>query len=266
MNDLRERFSRMIYEGLENIAKEDASVQEQYLDIIAKEIRNCPVGVFQEGDAFFVPNNDYMRTCFGDTALRREFDLYDSDGECKFLHRVVFPVYDVLDQIVGIIGYSPIEAEKWKNVDYDNPPDDLGDKYVYSAKSLMARGKYLFAPKGTYRKALEDGYAVVIDGTFDCLYLNYLGINAFSTLGSISDERVLYQLSFIPRLYNAYDNDEAGKQSYEKLKKFLPNIMPITQGKTKDIDDYIKLVGEKEFVQTLKRGINSPIPMAIKLR
>ena len=68
--------------GIKRIWEEDEVSQSHYLSIIGEETRNLPLEIFQRFNAFFVPNNDYLKIYFGNEVTRLDYELYDSNGNC----------------------------------------------------------------------------------------------------------------------------------------------------------------------------------------
>lgn len=234
-------------EGFNKIYKDDLEAQNQYLQIIADDIRHCNVDVFTDNFGVFIPNNEYMTQNFGDKIKAFE---YTSDGRCVWNSAVIFPIYDVLDEVVAILGYFPLNKLK----------EDAGPSYKVSSKEVFDRKKFFFSPKGGMRKSLEDGYVVLTDGVFDTLQLNQIGINAMALMGSyLSKEHIAY-LTLLDRVYLAVDNDRAGVNLLSYLRKQIKSAKGIRFNKYKDIDDVLKSEHREEFLNKLKNSLKRDYP------
>ncbi|MNN53088.1 DNA primase [compost metagenome] len=169
-----------------------------------------------------------------------------------------------MGELVGFAGFNPLS----KKISRDNlafgTDNEVPPKYIYSNKSCFDRGRYLYVPNG-YRNLISSKVAILTDGIFDSITPGSLGYSTVCNLGSIVNDYTLYILSFIPRLYVAYDNDEAGISLYEYLKKKLPNVQSITQSKTKDLDDYIRKYGTSKFTEEIDRASRNRIFSSILL-
>ena len=63
--------------------------------------------------------------------------------------------------------------------------------------------------------------AVVAEGVFDWLALTGWGLPAVAALGTQGVERVASALRGCPRVFLAFDNDDAGREATERLQSLL---------------------------------------------
>ena len=241
-------FSQMIKDGMKRIREEDAFSQDNFIEVICEKVRHMNTKVIYDFDGFFVPNDDYMKHFFGPLILERSLDCYNEFGQCFWLGYLVFPIYNQINEVVGLVGFNPvnkaraIEENDW-SLQY----------YRHSGKSLFDKGKHIFMRKGTFEKALEDGYIVLSDGVFDTVSLTEAGINSGALLGSYISEELIAMLTFVDRVYLAVDNDEAGEKLLNQLKKRLPQAMAIRQGKFKDADDVLQSKYSEKYLLKIKQ-------------
>lgn len=254
-------FSSIIKSGIKRIYTEDIESQKKYIDIIMKNVRNMEPDIVYSSDGFFVPNDDYMKFYFGPEILTPSYDCYQPDGRCNWLTYLVFPMYNLIDEVVGLVGFNAInklktnEGEEFWGLNY----------YRHSSSSLVEKSKYIFMPKGTFLKARRDGYIIITDGVFDMLHANAVGLNAGALLGSYVTEEILAQLTFIDKVYLAWDNDEAGEKLYRYMKRRLPNLRSIRHNKGKDLDDLLKSPYKDQFIELFKNNLKSKIPLDVVL-
>lgn len=250
-------FSEMAKVGIEKIYREDLKSQQTYIEPIAMDVRNMPSDIIYSSEGFYVPNDEYMINYFGVEIITPSYDCYNTNRTCKWLGYLVFPMYDLLDNIVGFVGFNPVnklktgEGEEFWGLNY----------YRHSSTTLVEKSKYIFMPKGTFQRARKDGYIIVTDGVFDMFHANQEGLNAGALLGSYVTEEILVQLRFIPIVYLAWDNDEAGYNLYKYMKERLPNLRAIRHNKGKDLDDLLK----SPFKDKFKRELFNNLKMNIKI-
>lgn len=279
--------------GLEKIYSECLEEQKHFINTICENVRGRKLDLLFDLKAFYVPNDEFMINYFGPSIMSNNFDCYDYLGYCKWKYHLVLPIRDVLGNVVGFSGYNPYVglAKKEKNVDLgdqsqindsnvflgeeksndSNPSMIQSDKidittmsrYKESSAVVMDKSKFFICPL-TLKKAIDDGYLILVDGFFDSLSLAQEGYNSMSVLGSTISEYMIFCLSLVKVIYVAYDNDSAGKKLYNTIKQSHNNVYSIVQSKCKDIDAFIK-----EYPNEFKEGmnqINSKIPMSFMLK
>lgn len=182
--------------------------------------------------AFFVHNDDYMVEYFGESIKDANFGIYTSFGRCTLAGRLAIPIRLFDDTVLGFIGYS-------------NKPEDLDAsavfiKYLYPPKAIFNKGRYFYITPQEYKKAVEDGYICIVDGIFDKIILQCLGINAVSLCGSSLTQWHKYYLSFIKHKVVVADNDLAGRKLASYCKYSLPDCVEILQADAGDIDSLLR--------------------------
>lgn len=253
-------FTDIMKVGLKNIEMNHSADQKSYIDAICKRVRHMEPDIIYKADAFFVPNQDYMRLVFGPEITLPEYDVYDEDGYCDWDGYLVFPMYDILDDIVGLVGFNPINKLKAKEEEFW----DLS-YYKHSSKRLMDKSAHLFAIKGALRRALEEGYIVITDGVFDMLSGAQEGIITGALLGSSLNQKLIAMLRLIDVVILAKDNDEAGLRVLRVMRKQMPNLRTVNQGEFKDLDDLLKSKHKDRFLKELKNNINCKINLDIEV-
>lgn len=256
-------ISAIAREGIERVYKEDYKSQLYYLQSICNDVRHIPVEAILAVNAIFIPNEDYIITYFGTEALDAKYNFYDKYGQCLWLNKLMLPITNVVNEIVGFVAFDP-----FRYLEMHETGNALLNYYSYSTKDVMKKGDYLFCTPGTYKKAYRDGYLVIADGVFDTLSVAYHGYNTAAMLGSVISDQLAAQLRLIDRVVVLMDNDEAGLALYEKIAKTHPNAIYLKQGKTKDADDIIKTRFRDEYFSALDKCINTEIALSrsIKIR
>lgn len=232
--------------GIERVWNEDAENQEKFLTVVGN-LRGMDASIFYDVGAFFVPNNEYMIHYFGTEILKEEMGCYSYSGQCNWQNCVVIPITNVVGNVVGLGSFNPfLYAEAHETKDWSL------HYYAYSPKSVFPKGKYLYFPKNGFDKAVKDGYMFLVDGFFDAISVYAAGFNAGATMGSIITPEMLVQLRFIDRIIHIADNDAAGYEVYEQLRKHLKNVELLKQGKTKDADELLKSENREQFIHYLQ--------------
>lgn len=254
-------FSRVMTEGLEKVYKEDIASQTYYMTKIMSELRlREEIAPLLKAQAFFVPNNGYIEKFFGSQAQNMDYDLYVI-GECVWQNFLVFPIYNVADNIVGLAGWDVMKKSMG-----DDSSAALLPKYRYSRSMVFNRGNYIYFLPGYFERAVKEGYVILTDGIFDMLYLSHEDFVVGSLLGSFLTDAVIFMLRFIDTLFVAYDNDEAGRELYEELKAKHPNVKMLRQNSTKDVDDILKSEHKEEYVRRVRHAVTEKVDMTFRIK
>lgn len=181
-------------------------------------------------------------------ASRSEMELSglicsSQDGKCydRFRGRVIFPIADSQNRIIAFGGRALADEEP---------------KYINSPETpIYVKGKNLFGlaqAKGEIRRL---GYAILVEGYFDCVTLFQEGFrNVVATLGTALTEsqvRLLGRYMEQPRVIVTFDPDLAGQEaalrSIEVLLSggFQVSILRIPGGL--DPDQFARERGAAEF-------------------
>lgn len=205
---------------------------------------------------FFVPNNDYMVRYFGNVCVEPSSGCYDYEGNCLWLGKLVFPIRGAVGVLEGFTAYNPFSRAVKEENELSGENEPVPPKYTISSKKIFDRDSHLFIPNG-YRKMIEDGYVIIVDGVFDAAYVGMLGYNSACNLGTYINEKVLFPLSLNSKVFVAHDNDRAGLLLLREIRKAIPKALSISQGVTKDIDDYFKVRGFNDFKSKVDTAVKS---------
>lgn len=254
-------FTKVMEAGFKRVYEEDFESQKNFITIIAEQTRKVSPEVLLNADGVFIPNNEYMLANFGMALVDNTFDCYSQFDNCYWNNNVIFPIRDILDRIVGLVGYNAfnkMESQVNKDVTIN--------AYRTSNSRVFDKGKHLFGVKGVLRKAIEDGYIVLTDGVFDTLALNHAGINSAALLGSALTEEHIAYLRFVKTVYLAMDNDQAGLRLSKTLGRKHNNFNAIRFNKYKDIDDVLKSKHRELFLKKFHENLSSGTPTNIILK
>lgn len=226
--------------GIRNIWKTDFEFQSDVLHGILKNIRNISDPLVSERHfnylknmgAFYVHSDSYISDNFGDAIKEPKYGIYNSEGQCYLAGRLAIPLLYFDGTVRGFVGY----AKKPE----DHSPEDVFIKYLYPHKYAFDKGRYFFMTPEEFEKAVNDQYICIVDGIFDKIILQCLGINAVSLCGSSLTIWHQRYLSFIKHKIVVADNDIAGRRLSRFCRSILENCVEIIQTSTGDIDSLLR--------------------------
>lgn len=244
-NDLYSKF-------IVDVWSQDTATQEFYLKYV-EELRGIPLKYLREIGTVFIPNNEYMLHFMGPSSKVSGFDIYKDDN-CLWTHFVVFPIRNLVNEIVGLVGWDLHNKALQMDGVVGLP------MYKTSSKSLFNKNDYFFTDINNLKKNTFD-IIFIVDGVFDAITLNMLGYPTIALLGSSVSQMHLYFLRWYRNHYVIADNDQAGLHLLNTLRNSLPNTYPVQQFVSKDIDAFYKLYPDKlityfnSLMETPRKGL-----------
>lgn len=225
--------------GIKSIWNTDRDYQRDCLFGIVKNIRGVAddqlaelrANYLAEQGAFYVHNHEYMREHFGELIADPKLGIYTYDGQCTLAGRLAIPLRMFDDSVQGFIGYS--------NRPNGISADEVYIKYLYPPKFAFVKSRYFYLTAEEYRKAVAEGYICLVDGIFDKIILQCLGINAVSLCGSALTVWHQRYLHFIKHKVVVADNDTAGRHLASFCKFKLENCVELIQESSGDVDSFI---------------------------
>lgn len=164
----------------------------------------------------------------------------------RFRNRIIFPIYDVNNQIVGFGG---------------RVMDDSLPKYLNSPETpLYNKRRSLYGIHRAKQSCREHDTVYIVEGYFDLLALHQHGIkNSVATLGTaLTTEHVRLLKGYATRMVLVYDSDEAGikaaVRSIEtfKLEEADARIIVLPEGY--DPDAFVMKFGQESFMDIASRA------------
>ncbi len=142
----------------------------------------------------------------------------------RFRHRLLFPIGDSKGRVIGF-GARAL--------------DDSQPKYLNSPQTpLFDKGGSLYGLDRAAQAIRDAGYAVVVEGYVDVLYLHQCGINnVVASLGTALTERQVATLKRLSkRLLLALDADAAGEEATRRglevaMQVFGRKVVPVPTGR-----------------------------------
>lgn len=170
----------------------------------------------------------------------KDLALFTSKGDFMLSDRYIFPVKDMVGNIVALIG--------WKEGNYKS-------KYLTTPSKFFSKNTMFFGLEQISQTGLNRNYFVT-EGIFDSLSLRSLGFNAIAQMGSIAsrNKQVLYTL--FKRLIAISDMDSVGRKVLVNDEWQIPTNgsylnWRIPGASIKDIDELIQVIDEENLKEIL---------------
>lgn len=172
---------------------------------------------------------------------RKDGDYYD-----RFRGRIIFPIFDLNQQIIGFGG---------------RVLDDALPKYINTPETpLYHKGSSLYGLDSAFRKIREAGLAILVEGYMDVLALRQQGIsNVVATLGTaLTSDQTRKLKGYTKNVMVLFDPDEAGREAALKsfplfLKEGISAKVLVLPG-GEDPDSFVNEHGPEAFQQLLEEA------------
>ena len=192
----------------------------------------------------FLKSKGYEDSFLKDTGL---VTLEERGGRDKFWNRVMFPIMDVNNRVIGFGG----------RVMGDGEP-----KYLNSPETkLFDKSRNLYGLN--YARTSREGYLLICEGYLDVISLHQAGFtNAVASLGTaFTTQHAGVLKRYTDQVILTYDSDGAGTKAALRaipiLKEVGISIKVLNMKPYKDPDEFIKNMGADAFRQRIKEAKNS---------
>lgn len=192
----------------------------------------------------------YLRARGYDDAVLKQSGLVtieERGGHDKFWNRVMFPIMDVNNRVIGFGGrVMGVGEPKYLN----SPETKLFDK----SRNLYGLN---------YARLSRDKYILICEGYLDVIAMHKAGFtNAVASLGtSFTTLHAQLLKRYTDKVVLSYDSDEAGVKAALRaipiLKEAGMSIKVLTMQPYKDPDEFIKNMGADEFRKRIEEARNS---------
>lgn len=220
----------MIYEAAKRIS--DTDINRKLLDIFLLEKR-CMVedkprarileSLVQRG-VFMVPFDSYIKQMHG-TEIRKIMSEYYNEKGCIFTGKLVMPLVTLNDKFMDFLLHET----------------DIEAKYIYPVRGVFSKARYMQTTGSAIIDAVNKKYIVVVEGVFDEISLNAIGVPTVSLSGPVLHNNIAMFLDVIPNKIIMSDEDRAGKSLFLQCReKFRGNIVSVSMP-CKDIDEYLRV-------------------------
>lgn len=211
----------------------------------AKTMQSFGVGWATEG---WTDLCDFMKSQGIDNKMLVELGLAsEKDGRVydKFRSRVMFPIFNVRNKIIGFGG----------RIVGDGDP-----KYLNSPENIIFKKKDNLYGLNKSKNAIQDeGYAILVEGYMDCVSLYQFGVcNVAASLGTALTENQARLLSrYTKKVILCYDSDNAGinaaLRGIDVLRSAGLEVKVLHVDEGKDPDEYVKKNGRDAFLELVEK-------------
>jgi DNA primase len=172
---------------------------------------------------------------------RKDGDYYD-----RFRGRIIFPIFDLNQQIIGFGG---------------RVLDDTLPKYINTPETpLYHKGSSLYGLDSAFKKIREEGLAILVEGYMDVLALRQHGMsNVVATLGTaLTTDQTRKLKGYTKNVVVLFDPDEAGREAALKsfplfLKEGISAKVLVLPG-SEDPDSFVNGHGLEAFQKLLEEA------------
>ena len=192
----------------------------------------------------YLKGKGYEDSFLKDTGL---VTLEERGGRDKFWNRVMFPIMDVNNRVIGFGG---------RVMGYGEP------KYLNSPETkLFDKSRNLYGLN--YARLSREGYLLICEGYLDVISLHQAGFtNAVASLGTaFTSQHANVLKRYTDQVILTYDSDGAGVKAALRaipiLKEVGMSIKVLNMKPYKDPDEFIKNMGAEAFRQRIKEAKNS---------
>ena len=192
----------------------------------------------------YLKGKGYEDSFLKDTGL---VTLEERGGRDKFWNRVMFPIMDVNNRVIGFGGRVMGAGEP---------------KYLNSPETkLFDKSRNLYGLN--YARLSREGYLLICEGYLDVISLHQAGFtNAVASLGTaFTSQHANVLKRYTDQVILTYDSDGAGVKAALRaipiLKEVGMSIKVLNMKPYKDPDEFIKNMGAEAFRQRIKEAKNS---------
>lgn len=155
----------------------------------------------------------------------------------RFRGRIMFPIWNVHDEVVGFTGRILVEKE------------NSGGKYVNTPQTLVYdKSRVIFGLNKARQEIKTKDLAVMVEGQMDVIACHQAGMkNVVASSGTaLTEEQVKLLKRYSTNINMAFDSDEAGQNAAKRgvgvaIKEGLNvKVIKIPEGKGKDADECLK--------------------------
>jgi len=192
----------------------------------------------------YLKGKGYEDSFLKDTGL---VTLEERGGRDKFWNRVMFPIMDVNNRVIGFGGRVMGAGEP---------------KYLNSPETkLFDKSRNLYGLN--YARLSREGYLLICEGYLDVISLHQAGFtNAVASLGTaFTSQHANVLKRYTDQVILTYDSDGAGVKAALRaipiLKEVGMSIKVLNMKPYKDPDEFIKNMGAEAFRQRIREAKNS---------
>lgn len=132
---------------------------------------------------------------------------------CKFRERLMFPVYDTRNEVVGFSGRTVAWAEAPKDGKIAKYINTSGSKKENDPTDLYKKGELIFGWNFARAEARNSGEAILVEGNPDTIKLHQIGVKrACAACGTaFTPQHAALLAKTVKQIVLLYDSDDAGQ-------------------------------------------------------
>lgn len=162
----------------------------------------------------------------------------------RFRGRIMFPIWDVHDHVVGFTGRVLVETE------------NSGGKYVNTPQTLVYdKSRVIFGLNKAKQEIRKKDLIVMVEGQMDVIACHQAGMtNVVASSGTaLTEQQVQLLKRYSQTMYMAFDADQAGQAAAKRgidialAEGIGVRVIRIPEGKGKDPDECLQLNKEVWF-------------------
>ncbi|MDH7480061.1 MAG: DNA primase, partial [Syntrophomonadaceae bacterium] len=164
----------------------------------------------------------------------------------RFRGRLVFPIHDHTEQVVGF-GARSLEGEEPK---YLNSPESR----------FFEKGANLYGLEAARRAIAAAGKAILVEGYLDALSAHQFGINnTVATMGTaLTPGQLQLLLRYASEIILVFDSDEAGRNAAVRagagIRSHGGRVKVVTLPDSKDPDEFLQKHGGAAFREMIEQA------------
>lgn len=192
----------------------------------------------------YFKQQNYSDDLLKDTGL---FAFSEKGTYDKFWNRVMFPILDINNRVVGFGGRVMGEGEP---------------KYLNSPETkIFEKSRNLYGMN--FARVSRKSYLLICEGYMDVIALHRAGFtNAVAALGTaFTQQHAMLIKRYVKEVVLTFDSDGAGQKAALRAIPILKSVgiaIKILDMKPyKDPDDFIKSLGEEEYQKRIDNAMNS---------
>lgn len=231
-DDYCSRYKK-VWKYLNDVSYEEDSIIQSICDLRGYDLEGNMPTMLKEIGFVFIDEDLFDEIKL--LKISRDLGIYTNKNTFLLKGRYIFPVKDMLGNIVALIGWYP---------------DDK--KYITTPSKFFKKGCMLFGMEQLEKTGIGKDY-ILVEGIFDCISVRSLGLNCVALMGikATNYTKVLYTL--FKGIVAIPDNDKEGRKVIANDAWKLPVNGKYFKwvGSLKDIDDMIKYYDMKDILKDI---------------
>lgn len=224
---------KYVWSYLCSVSYEENSIIEKICELRDYSLESNMPSMLKEIGFLYINPDEFQESKLKKVDADGALGLYTNEGNFLLKERFIFPVKDMLGNIIALIGWFPDEK-----------------KYITTPSKFFKKQNVLFGMEQLKSTGIGKTYFLV-EGIFDSIAVRSLGFNCVALMGISANKytEVLYTL--YKKIIAIPDNDKEGRKVIFNDAWRLPSNGSYVRlkGEIKDIDDLIKYYEVKDTLK-----------------